>query len=69
MVEPLSAASTAVPSANVAVVDYGEVGRSAMYNSRYNNGPRTLPRGTLSWTGETSVYSASTFTRKYQLCK
>jgi hypothetical protein len=33
--------STAV-SSKVAVVDCGEVGRSAVY-SRYNNGPRTLP--------------------------
>jgi hypothetical protein len=33
--------TTAVSSANVAVADSGEVGRSAVY-SRYNNGPRTL---------------------------
>jgi hypothetical protein len=35
-------ASTAVSTAKVAVVDSGEVGRSAVF-SRYNNGPRTLP--------------------------
>jgi hypothetical protein len=42
MAGSLSMATTAVSSAKVAVVDYGEVGRSAVY-SRYNNGPRTLP--------------------------
>jgi hypothetical protein len=36
-----SEASTAL-SAKVAVVDSGEVGKSAVYR-RYNNGPRTLP--------------------------
>jgi hypothetical protein len=35
--------SAAVSSAKFAVVDSGEVGRSAVY-SRYNNGPRTLRR-------------------------
>jgi hypothetical protein len=35
----------------VVVVDSGEVGRSDMY-SRYNNGPRTLPWGTPTLTGE-----------------
>jgi hypothetical protein len=34
-------ATTAVSSAKAAVVDSGEVGRSAVY-SRYNNGPVTL---------------------------
>jgi hypothetical protein len=34
-------ASIAVPSVKVAVVDSGQVGRSAVY-IRYNNGPRTL---------------------------
>jgi hypothetical protein len=38
----LSVASTAVYSANVAVVDSVEVGRSAVY-SRYNSGPRSSP--------------------------
>jgi hypothetical protein len=47
MVGSLFVASTAVSSANVAVVDSGEVGRSAVYN-RYNNGPRTLPYGTFA---------------------
>jgi hypothetical protein len=37
-------ASTALLSAQVAVVDSGVVGRSAVY-SGYNNGPRTLPWG------------------------
>jgi hypothetical protein len=34
-------ATTAVSSARVAVVDPGEIGRSAVY-SRYIKGPRTL---------------------------
>jgi hypothetical protein len=46
----------------------GEVGSSAVYN-RYNNGPRTLPWGTSALTGESSVCSVSTFTRKCLLCK
>jgi hypothetical protein len=45
----LSAASIAVPSANVTLVDSGEVVRSAVY-SRLNNGPRTLPWGMPAWT-------------------
>jgi hypothetical protein len=52
-------ASTAVLSAKVAVVDYGEVRRSAVY-STHNNVPRTLPWGTPALTGE-----SSTFMRKY----
>jgi hypothetical protein len=44
MAGSLSVATTAVSSANVAVVDSGEVGRSAVY-SRYNIGRRTLPLG------------------------
>jgi hypothetical protein len=43
----------------VAVVDPGEIGRSAVY-SRYNNGPRTLPWGMPTFTGENSVYSVPT---------
>jgi hypothetical protein len=39
MAGSLSVATTAVSSANVAMVDAGEAGRSAVY-SRYNNGPR-----------------------------
>jgi hypothetical protein len=39
MAGSLSMATTAVSSANVAVVDSGEVGRSVVY-SRYNNGLR-----------------------------
>jgi hypothetical protein len=42
MAGTLSMASTAVLLAKVAVIDSGEVGRSAVY-SRYNNGPRALP--------------------------
>jgi hypothetical protein len=45
MAESLSVASTAVSLSKIAVVDSGEVGRSAVY-SRYNIGPRTLPWGT-----------------------
>jgi hypothetical protein len=37
----LFAASTAISSANVAVVNSGEDGRSTVYRG-YNNGPRTL---------------------------
>jgi hypothetical protein len=51
-----------------AVVDSGEVGRSAGF-SRYNNGPRTLPWGTPALTDVSSMYSVSTFTRKCLLCK
>jgi hypothetical protein len=40
MAGSLSVDSTAVSLAKVAVVDSGEVDRSAVYN-RYNNGPRT----------------------------
>jgi hypothetical protein len=54
----LSAANTAVSSANVAFVDSVEVGRSAVY-SRYNSGPRTLAWGTPALTVESSVYSVS----------
>jgi hypothetical protein len=68
MAGSLSMATTAVSSAKVAVVDSGEVGRSAVY-SRYNNGPRTLPWGTPALTDDSSVYSVSTFTRKCLLCK
>jgi hypothetical protein len=59
MAGSLSVATTAVSSANVAVVDPGEIGRSTMY-SRYNNGPRTLPWGTPALTDDSSVYSVST---------
>jgi hypothetical protein len=38
-------ATTSVSSVKDAVVDSGEVGRSAVYN-RYNNGPRTRAWGT-----------------------
>jgi hypothetical protein len=63
MAGSLSVASTAVPSAKVAVVDSGELRRSAVYG-RYNNGPRTLLWGTPALTENSSVYSVLTFTRK-----
>jgi hypothetical protein len=63
MAGSLSVATTAVSSAKVAVVDCGEVGRSAVY-SRYNNGPRTLPRGTRALTDDSSVYSVSTYANR-----
>jgi hypothetical protein len=65
MAESLTMVTTAVSSANVAVVDYGEVGRSAVY-SRYNNVPRTLPWGTPTLTDDSSVYSVSTFMRRWR---
>jgi hypothetical protein len=64
----LSLASSAVTSAKVAVVDSGEVGRSAVY-SRYKNDPRILPCGMPALTKGSSVYSVSTFTRKRLLCR
>jgi hypothetical protein len=42
MAGSLSVATTAASSAKFAVVDSGEVGKSAVY-SRYNNGPGALP--------------------------
>jgi hypothetical protein len=45
MAGSLSMASNAVSSVNVAVVDSGEVSRSAVHN-RYNNDPSALPWGT-----------------------
>jgi hypothetical protein len=61
MAGSLYVATTALSSAKVAMVDCGEVGRSAVYR-RYNNGPRTLPWGMPALTGEHCVYSVSTFT-------
>jgi hypothetical protein len=57
-------ATTAVLLAKVAVVDSGEVGRSAVY-SKYSNGPMTLPWGTPALTNDSSVYSVSTFNPCY----
>jgi hypothetical protein len=68
MAGSLSMATTAVPSAKIAVVDSGEVGRSAVY-SRYNNGPRILSWGKPALTEDSSVYSVSTFTTKCLLRK
>jgi hypothetical protein len=62
----LSMVTTAVSSAKVAVVDSGEVGKSAVY-SRYNNGPRILPWSTAALADDSSVYSVSTFKRKCAL--
>jgi hypothetical protein len=59
-----SMVTTAVSSAKVAVVDSGEVVRSAVY-SRYNNNPSTLP----ALTEDSSVCSVSTFMRKCLLCR
>jgi hypothetical protein len=64
----LSVASIAVSSAKFAVIDSGEVGRSAVY-SRYNNGRRTLPWFKPALTEESSMYSFSTFTKKCLPCK
>jgi hypothetical protein len=64
----LSLITTTVSPAMVAVVDFGEVGSSAMY-SRYNNDATTLPWGTLALNVGRSVYSVSTCTRKCLLCK
>jgi hypothetical protein len=60
----LSVANTAVSSANTAVVDSVEVGRSAVY-SRYNSGPRTLPSSTSALTKESSEYSDILIRRLY----
>jgi hypothetical protein len=57
-------ATTAVSLTEIAaLVDFGKVGRSAVY-SKYNNGPRTLAWGTSAFTDDSSMYSVSTFTRK-----
>jgi hypothetical protein len=64
----LSMVTTAVSLAKAAVVDSGEVDRSAAY-SRYNICHRTLPWGTPAFTDDSSVNSVSIFTRKCLLCK
>jgi hypothetical protein len=61
-------AMTAVSSAKVAVMESGEVRRSAVYR-RYSKGPRTLPWGTPALTGVRSVSSVSTFTMTWRLDK
>jgi hypothetical protein len=61
-------AMTPVSSAIVAVMESGEVGRSAVYR-RYSKGSRTLPWGILALTGVRSVSSVSTFTMKWRLDK
>jgi hypothetical protein len=55
MAGSLSMVTTAVSFTKVAVVDPGEVGRSAAYN-RYNNSPRTLSWGTPALIDDSSVY-------------
>jgi hypothetical protein len=67
MAGSLSVTSTAVSSAKFAVVESGEVGRSAVY-SRYND-TMTLLRGTPTLTEDSFVYSVSTYKRKCLLCK
>jgi hypothetical protein len=59
MAGSLPVASTAGSSTNVAVMDSGEFGRSAVY-SRYNNDPRTLPLSSAALTEDSFVYSFST---------
>jgi hypothetical protein len=59
-------AMTTVSSAKVAVMESGEVGRSAVYR-RYSKGPRMLPWGTPALTGTRSVSSVLTFTMKRRL--
>jgi hypothetical protein len=44
----------------VAVMESGEVGRSAVYRG-YSKGPRTLPWGTPALTGVRSVRSVLTY--------
>jgi hypothetical protein len=57
MATSLSVATSAVSSANVAVLDFGEVGTSAVY-SRYNNGPLETAVGyTHIYWGEFCVLS------------
>jgi hypothetical protein len=58
MAGTLSMVTTAVSPDKVAVVDSGEVGRSAVYSAR------TLPWATPALTDDSSMYSISTFTRK-----
>jgi hypothetical protein len=54
MVGSLSAITTAVLSAKVAVVISGEVGRSAVYSS-YSNGLRRLTWGMPRFAGKSSL--------------
>jgi hypothetical protein len=64
----LSVANTAVSSAHVAVVDFVEISRSAVY-SRCKSSHRTLSCSTPVSTGKSYVYSDSTFIRKCLLCR
>jgi hypothetical protein len=58
MTGSLSVVITAVSSAKVAMIDSGEIGRSAVYDS-YNNGLRALPLGTPTLTEESSVLNSN----------
>jgi hypothetical protein len=53
-------------SVKVAMMESGEVGRSAVYR-RYIRGPRTLPWGTPALIRVRSVRSVLTFTMKWRL--
>jgi hypothetical protein len=61
-----SVVTTAVSSAKVAVMESGEVGRSAVYR-RYSKGSRTLLWGTPALTGVRFVGSVLTFMMKWRL--
>jgi hypothetical protein len=63
MVGSLSVVIIAVSPAKVAVVEPGEVGRSAVY-SRYKSSPNTLPCGIPAFIDDSFEYSVSAFTRK-----
>jgi hypothetical protein len=66
MAGSLSVASTAVSPAKVAVVDSGEVDRSAVC-IRYNNGPRTLPWVMPALTEDSSVYCFNLYEEVYAI--
>jgi hypothetical protein len=68
MAGSLSVASTAVLPTKFAALDSGYVGRSAVF-SMYNNGETTLLCVVPALTEKSSVYSVSTFTRNFLLCK
>jgi hypothetical protein len=59
-------AMTAVSSAKEAVMESGEVSRSAVYR-RYSKGPRTLPWVTPALKGVRPVRSVLTFKMKWRL--
>jgi hypothetical protein len=63
MAELLSVATTAVSLAKVAMVDSGEVGRSAVY-SRYKKDHRTLP-----WWGTPALAGVTILRRRLGKCR